>query len=150
MASTWQYSVHPGVRMAQGIIARLKDKTGRSLDEWIALAQKSGPKDEKGRIAWLKSTHGLGTNYAGWITERSFGRGQESSDPDAYLQAVFTAIHEGDVTRAMDRLQLAANQRTDALIFAFAHPALRALRADARIQSIAARVGHPAAANVAR
>ena len=83
----WKYSVHPGVQMAQGIMARLEEKTGKSLDDWIKLSNKSGPKDEKERVTWLKSKHGLGTNYAGWISERSFGRGLESSDPDAYLAA---------------------------------------------------------------
>ena len=83
----WKYSVHPGVQMAQGVIARLEEKTGRSLDEWIKLSNRSGPKDEKERVAWLKSKHGLGTNYAGWISERSFGRGLESTDPNAYLAA---------------------------------------------------------------
>ena len=87
MARTWKYSVHPGVQMTQSIIAKLKEKTGKTLDEWVALANKSGPKDEKERAAWLKSKHGLGTNYAGWISERSFGRGLESTDPAAYLKA---------------------------------------------------------------
>jgi hypothetical protein len=73
--------------MAQGIIARLEEKTGRNLEEWIALANESGLTDEKERVAWLKSEHGLGTNYAGWIMERSFGRGLESSDSKAYLAA---------------------------------------------------------------
>ena len=94
MAKTWKYSVHPGVQMAQGIIAKLKEKTGKTLDEWVSLAQKSGPRDEKERAAWLKSKHGLGTNYAGWITERSFGRGLESSDPDAYLKAADTYVEQ--------------------------------------------------------
>lgn len=86
--------MHPGVQMAQGTIARMKEKTGRSIDEWIALAQASGPADDKERIDWLKSTHGLGTNYAGWISERSFGRGLESSDPDAYLAAANQYVEE--------------------------------------------------------
>ena len=90
----WKYSVHPGVLMAQGVIARLEEKTGKSLDEWITLSNKSGPKDEKERVAWLKSRHGLGTNYAGWISERSFGRGLESSDPDAYLAAASQFVED--------------------------------------------------------
>jgi hypothetical protein len=90
----WKYSVHPGVQMAQGIIARLEEKTGKSLDEWIKLSNKSGPKDEKERVAWLKSKHGLGTNYAGWISERSFGRGLESSDSNAYLAAAAQFVED--------------------------------------------------------
>jgi hypothetical protein len=81
------YGVHPGVLMTQKWVADLKSKTGRSLDEWLALVRKSGPKDETSRREWLKSEHGLGTNTAWWLAERAEGKGEESSDPDAYLAA---------------------------------------------------------------
>jgi hypothetical protein len=81
------YGVHPGVLMTQQWVAALKDKTGRSLDEWIALVKKKGGKDEVSRSEWLKKEHGLGTNQAWWIAERSVGRGEEGSDPEAYLKA---------------------------------------------------------------
>lgn len=82
-----QYSVHPGVVMAQKSIASLPEKTGRSLDEWLALVEKKGPASEAERAAWLKAGHGLGTNWAGWVAARSVGKGLEDSDPDAYLAA---------------------------------------------------------------
>jgi len=81
------YGVHPGVAMTQKWIAELKQKTGRSLDEWLRLIKKAGPKDEKARREWLKTEHGLGTNSAWWLAERAEGKGSEVSDPDAYLQA---------------------------------------------------------------
>ena len=79
------YGVHPGVLMMQKWITELKQKTGRSLEEWLAYIKKSGPKDEEGRRAWLKEKHGLGTNTAWWLAERVEGKGQESGDPDLYL-----------------------------------------------------------------
>ncbi len=81
------YSVHPGVLMTQKWITELKQKTGRSLEEWLAYIKKSGPKDERGRRAWLKEEHSLGTNTAGWLAERAEGKGEETSDPDLYLAA---------------------------------------------------------------
>ena len=72
MAVTSPYSVHPSVPYAQKIIASLKTKTGRSIDEWIAFVKKSGPKTEIERRAWLKDAHSLGTNYAWWIADREF------------------------------------------------------------------------------
>lgn len=81
------YGVHPAVAMTQKWIAELKQKTGRSLDEWLRLIKKAGPKDEKARREWLKTEHGLGTNSAWWLAERAGGKGSEVSDPDAYLQA---------------------------------------------------------------
>ena len=81
------YSVHPGVLMTQKWVAELKEKTGRTLEEWLAHIKKAGPKEEKERRAWLKEKHGLGTNTASWLAERAEGKGEESSDPDRYLEA---------------------------------------------------------------
>jgi hypothetical protein len=81
------YSVHPGVLMTVNWIATLKEKTGRSLEEWLALVRRSGPKSEKERREWLKKEYGLGTNTAWWIAERADGKGEETADPDAYLRA---------------------------------------------------------------
>src|SRR5262249_25673017 len=87
MAKPSIYGVHPGVAMVQHSIARLKDKTGRSLEEWIAVIGKRGPATEQARRDWLKKEHGLGTNYAWWLAERSVGKRSEDTDPDRYLEA---------------------------------------------------------------
>ena len=81
------YGVHPGVAMTQKWIAELKQKTGRTLDEWMKFIKSEGPPTEKERRDWLKSKHGLGTNSAWWLAERSVGKGDEVGDPDAYLKA---------------------------------------------------------------
>jgi Domain of unknown function (DUF5655)/Domain of unknown function (DUF4287) len=73
--------------MTQKWVATLKEKTGRSLDEWLKLIRKSGPPSEKERREWLKKEHGLGTNTAWWLAERAEGKGDETSDPDEYLRA---------------------------------------------------------------
>ena len=81
------YGVHPGVLMTQKWIVSLKEKTGRSLEEWLELIERKGPKDEAGRRGWLKREHALGTNSAWWLAERSLGKGLEAGDPDLYLSA---------------------------------------------------------------
>jgi hypothetical protein len=81
------YSVHPGIAMVQKWVAGLEQKTGRDLDAWLALVRKTGPTGEADRRNWLKKEHGLGTNSAWWIAERSFGRGLEDDDPELYLKA---------------------------------------------------------------
>jgi hypothetical protein len=88
------YDVHPGVAMVQKWIAELKGKTGRSLDEWIALVKKEGPKDEKSRREWLKTKHKLGTNGAWWIAERADGKGRLEDSPEAYLKTAVTYVEE--------------------------------------------------------
>lgn len=81
------YGVHPGVLMTQKWITELKQKTGRTLEEWLKHIKKDGPADEVERRAWLKEKYGLGTNTASWLAERSVGKGKETSDPDAYLES---------------------------------------------------------------
>ncbi len=81
------YGVHPSVGMIQKTLAALKSKTGRSLDEWVAIARKAGPKSEKERREWLKEAHELPTQSAIWIAERAAGRGAEFDTPESYLEA---------------------------------------------------------------
>ncbi len=88
------YDVHPGVAMAQKWIAELKSKTGRPLEEWLALVKKEGPQDEKSRREWLKSKHKLGTNSAWWIAERAEGKGDEEDSPEAYLRTAVKYVEE--------------------------------------------------------
>jgi hypothetical protein len=65
----------------------LPQKTGRSLEEWIAFVRKSGLSTEKERREWLKKEHRLGTNSAWWIAERAEGKGMEEDSAEAYLEA---------------------------------------------------------------
>ena len=88
------YGVHPGVLMTQKWIAELKQKTGRSLEEWLKFIKKEGPATEAARRDWLKQQHGLGTNSAWWLAERSLGKGEEMGDADAYLKAAEKYVDE--------------------------------------------------------
>lgn len=79
------YDVHPSLAMYQSSLAALKQKTGRTLEEWIRFVEKEGPATEKERREWLKVKHGLGRNYAWWIAEQSVGKGDDGS-PETYLK----------------------------------------------------------------
>lgn len=83
------YSVHPGIARMQKWIAELQDKTGCTLDEWIAHIQVRGPKEPKECRAWLKAKHKLGTNSAWWLTEKALGHplGMADDNPQSYLAA---------------------------------------------------------------
>jgi hypothetical protein len=87
------YGVHPSVAMVQKWLAELKEETGRSMEEWLALVKSEGPKDERSRRDWLKSKHKLGTNKASWIAERAEGKGWEDT-PEAYLKAAVEYVEE--------------------------------------------------------
>lgn len=87
------YDVHPGVAMVKKWVSELKEKTGRSLEEWLSLVKKEGPKDEKSRREWLKTKHKLGTNSAWWIAERAEGKGEDDS-PEAYMKSAAKYVEE--------------------------------------------------------
>jgi hypothetical protein len=76
-------------------VAGLKEKTGRSLEEWMMLVRKSGPPTEKARAAWLKDTHQLGTNYAKWLASRAEGSSLADYDPDALVAALYAGGKSG-------------------------------------------------------
>jgi Domain of unknown function (DUF5655)/Domain of unknown function (DUF4287) len=88
------YGVHPGVAMTQKWLAELKEKTGRCMEDWLALVKKEGPKDQKSRREWLKTKHKLGTNSAWWVAERAEGKGGDEDTPQAYLKAAVRYVED--------------------------------------------------------
>jgi hypothetical protein len=84
------YSLHPAYAMEAAYHANLKERTGKTIDEWVDFVKKSGPPTEKARRAWLKE-QGLTTNYAWWVAEAAEGKGHgsESYDPETYVEAMF-------------------------------------------------------------
>ena len=82
----WKYDPHPSVRLVQSVIAGMKQKTGRSIDEWVRLSKNDGPAGQKELTAWLKREHGLGANYASWIADRAAGKSDATEDAGEYLK----------------------------------------------------------------
>jgi len=41
------YDVHPSLAMMRSTIAGMKQRTGRTLEEWVELVTKKGPATEK-------------------------------------------------------------------------------------------------------
>lgn len=80
------YDPHPSLKMVQGSMRKLVERTGKGLLEWVAITVRDGPPDEKERRTWLKEVHGHGTNVASWIAERAAGKGAEMDSPEAYLE----------------------------------------------------------------
>ena len=78
----------PQAEMAN-MIANLKAKTGKSLDEWLALARTSGQAKHGGLVSWLKAEHGLGHGYANLVAHKTFASDAGSSDDAALMEAMF-------------------------------------------------------------
>lgn len=91
------YSVHPAVAMVQKWVAELPQKTGRTLQAWVAHIRKDGPDDEKARREWLKKMYGFGTTHAWWLAERAGQPGKmgiAEEDPEVYLREAKRYVEE--------------------------------------------------------
>lgn len=85
------YSPPPSFKMIDTVVANFPSKTGKALDQWVAMVKKSGPSSDKERRAWLKEKHALTTNYAMFVVEQAAGRGgAENYDPEALVDAIFS------------------------------------------------------------
>jgi hypothetical protein len=80
--------------MVEKWLKELPAKTGRSIEEWIALVKQEGPPTEKERREWLKKEHRVGSNTAWWIAERAEGKGGRNSEAEDYLQAAEEYVRE--------------------------------------------------------
>ena len=90
------YSMHPGFKMEAAALKNLKERTGKTLEEWTAILKKSGPATQKERAAWLKEKHGITTNYAMWIAMNADGQGMaDSYDPDKLVEDMFAGPKAG-------------------------------------------------------
>ena len=79
------YDLHPSVAYVQAVLGNFKAKTGRTVEDWVALLHRERPDDPK---AWLKG-QGLGTNQAGFILQRAGAASGHAFDdtPEGYLAA---------------------------------------------------------------
>lgn len=83
------YTMHPSFDYEEAGLRLIKERTGKTLEEWIAHVKRLGPAEPKARLAWLKK-QGLTTNYAGWVASRASGTGgRENYDPERLVDAMF-------------------------------------------------------------
>jgi hypothetical protein len=74
--------------MMAAVSASMRERTGRTLQEWVALVNSSGidPLDQKAVRAWLKTEHGVPQNSQ-WAIADAAARagGWERPDVEAYV-----------------------------------------------------------------
>ena len=62
--------------------ASLAASTGRTVEDWVAVARACPETAHRKRLAWLKSEHGLGVNYGSFVLSQAF-----ASDPGSFHSA---------------------------------------------------------------
>ena len=98
------------------VVESMERETGKSLDEWIAVARTCPETKPGARKAWLKTHYGLGTNRAGVILGKAFPAGAMWSKPDDLRGALWAdagsrAILEAVEAAVADYPGLVAAQR---------------------------------------
>jgi hypothetical protein len=87
--------------MMRAVIANLPEKTGKSLEQWLAILRKDGPPAAKEQVKWLKAVHNVGHVTAQCIVASAQGKGDEYETTDKLVDnlfgegnPVFKAIYE--------------------------------------------------------
>jgi hypothetical protein len=99
--SPWQQKWFDSVRSG------LERDTGKSLDQWVAIAKTCPETAHRARLKRFKDTHGLLQNRASYVLGEAFGREMAWDQPDALIDALWTnpdqwAIFEAVRALAMD------------------------------------------------
>jgi hypothetical protein len=96
-------------------LANLEKRTGKTLEQWIAIARTCPETKHRARLQWFKENHGLLQNSASMVLKQAFPdeEGKAWDQPDALRAALWTdpastAIFEA-VERAVKALPETAN-----------------------------------------
>jgi Domain of unknown function (DUF4287) len=97
-------ALHPD-EMDAAITRNMAQKTGRTLEEWLALLEAAGPIGTAGDTArWLKTNHGLGHFVARIVARQAVGNSIGS--PRQLLDTLFaTATQRGFFERLREALE---------------------------------------------
>jgi len=76
--------------MQAAIVRNLRDKTGKTLEQWVKIARSADIADQKRLVAWLKAKHHLGHVQAGLVASSAAGEPDEYLDGDAVLEKLFS------------------------------------------------------------
>ena len=71
--------------------ANLQAKTGKPIEEWVAIARTCPHEKPRARTDWLRETYGLGINHASFVLSEAFeAKGPDWNDGPALRQALWT------------------------------------------------------------
>jgi hypothetical protein len=82
--------------------AGLERDTGKSLDEWVAIARTCPEEGHRARLKWLKDNHGLLQNRASQVLSEAFGARMAWSEPEKLIDALWTDPASRAIFSAID------------------------------------------------
>lgn len=81
--------------MAAKMKANLKEKTGKTLAQWLKLTRKCGEEKHGGIVKWLKGEHGVTHGFANLIAHETLGGLSSDSPADELVTAQYAGKKEG-------------------------------------------------------
>ena len=90
--------------MAASMIANMKEKTGKTLAQWIAIAKKTGAAKHGEIVKALKADHGMTHGFANLVAHKTLKSDAGSAGGDADLVAAQYAGAKADLKPIYDAL----------------------------------------------
>jgi len=83
--------------MANSMIANMKDKTGKTLEQWLSIAKKTGGQKHGQVVKSLKSDHGLTHGYANLVAHKLLksDAGSQAEDGKDLVEAQYAGPKAG-------------------------------------------------------
>ncbi|RAK51016.1 DUF4287 domain-containing protein [Phenylobacterium deserti] len=91
-------------RWFASVRARLESDTGKSLEEWVAIARTCPETKPRARLAWMKAHHGLGQNRASYVLTEAFPSEAGWETPDVLRQALWSDVTSGKILAVVEAL----------------------------------------------
>lgn len=83
--------------------ASLETETGKTFDEWVAIARTCPETKTMTRIAWMKAHHGLGMNRANMVMSAAFPTGSGWDQPEKLRAGVWSDPASTAIFEAIER-----------------------------------------------
>jgi hypothetical protein len=68
--------------MAAAMVANLKEKTGKTLEQWLKATKAAGMQKHGELVKWLKGEHGVTHGFANLIAHYSLHVGEPADEAD--------------------------------------------------------------------
>lgn len=100
--------------MAQSMIANMKDKTGKTLEQWLKITKKAGLAKHGEIVKLLKGDHGMTHGFANLVAHRTLKSDAFSGGGDDALVAAQYSGPKADLKPIYDAIIKAVNALGDA------------------------------------
>jgi hypothetical protein len=90
--------------------ANLANNTGKTMDEWVAIARQCPETGQRARLKWLKDNHGLLQNHGMQVLRAALGGSSAAADPDELIAAMWEDPASRAIFEAVDAAARAPNE----------------------------------------